>query len=97
MANRHMEAKYVALLGKMIAKYGAMSHLLDYSPDERDLLRLAKTEYDFYHAHERYEAGSDIGTYRAPERAPDSAPIVEQKPGPEPAVARAKLSLKPTR
>jgi hypothetical protein len=52
-----MDSRYISLLGKMINKYQVnMSDLMDYEEHERDLLRSAKTEYDFYHAHERVEA-----------------------------------------
>lgn len=55
--------KYNALLGKLIVKYGVMSDLLDFSESEKDILRLARTEYDFYHAHEIKEAGLDPASY----------------------------------
>lgn len=78
-----MDSKYIALLGKLIAKYQVMSDLLEYNEYERDLLRNAKTEYDFYHAHERVEA-------------PASDDVVEA-PSVESAGKRKVLGIKPTR
>lgn len=53
-----MDARYIALLGKLINKYDVMSDIKDFDDLQRDLLRNALTEYNFYHSHERVEAGT---------------------------------------
>jgi hypothetical protein len=47
--NSRMLPRFTSLLGKLIVKYNVMQDLMDFDEAERDLLRLAKTEYDFYH------------------------------------------------
>jgi hypothetical protein len=50
--NPRMLPRFVALLGKLIQRYDIMATINQFEEHERDLLRLAKTEYDFYHSHE---------------------------------------------
>lgn len=53
-----MDSRYIALLGKLVTRYGIMADIKDFEDNERELLRMALTEYNFYHAHERVEAGT---------------------------------------
>lgn len=61
-----MDARYISLIGKMIAKYQVMSDLMEYEDHERDILRNALTEYNFYHAHERVEAPASDDVVQEP-------------------------------
>ena len=72
MAHR-MDARYIALLGKLILRYNILSDAASFEGPELELLRLAKTEYDFYHAHERIEAGTDAAYDAAKKSAIEQA------------------------
>lgn len=77
-----MLPRFTALVGKLIAKYDIMSDSIHFTPEELDLLRLAVTEYNFYHAHESRESGQPTN---------EAIDLVE-KPGPKP-VGRPTLKL----
>ena len=48
----------ITLLGKINHKYKLLQdNGLELTPEEKDLVSEAGREYDFYHAHERIEAG----------------------------------------
>jgi hypothetical protein len=50
--NARMLPKFVALLGKLAKRYGVDPNSSEFNEVEKDLLRMAVIEYDFYHAHE---------------------------------------------
>lgn len=63
MANQRTYIRCVSLLGKLDYIFNvltcASNKTIDLSPEELDLMRMAATEYQFYHAHERFEAGTE--------------------------------------
>lgn len=59
-----MLPQFIKLIGRLINKYDVMSDIKDFDEAEKDILRLAQTEYTFYHAHELpLEAGQDPSAY----------------------------------
>lgn len=62
--NARMLPVFIKLLGKIVVKYDILSDLTSYDDAERDILRLAKTEYDFYRP-ERVEVPFTSASYNA--------------------------------
>lgn len=78
-----MDSRYIALLGKLIVKYDVLADAIQFAPEELELLRMAKVEYDFYHAHERVEAGTDAAYHAAKKSATEQVgkrPTIGLKP-----------------
>jgi hypothetical protein len=77
--------RYIALIGKINTMFPLLNAGLGLTEEEKDIVRNAITEYQFYHGHERVEAPTASGIDALKESAAGEAR------------KREKLSLKTSR
>jgi hypothetical protein len=81
--NKHAYVRAITLIGKLANKLPDLLNDPTLLPEEKELVRDSLREYQFYHAHERIEAGgTDTSDYRFTTQASgEVAEGAKRKPG----------------
>ena len=59
--NKRAYIAAITLIGKLAHKLNILDDILaELTPEEKELVRDSLREYQFYHAHERVEAGTEL-------------------------------------